>query len=76
MKTPHQHWVRQTLLGILFALANLAHAGVIQGTGASPSAPSTLTLRVWGGACELGVRLAPPGVAHAGHLRHQPQHRP
>jgi hypothetical protein len=38
MKTPLQGHIRQTLFGTLVAVANLAHAGVIQGTGAAPSA--------------------------------------
>jgi hypothetical protein len=38
MKKPRQKRVRHTLLGSLLALANLAHAGVIQGSGSAPSA--------------------------------------
>jgi len=38
MKTPRQNWTRQSLIGIWVALTNLAHAGVIQGTGTSPNA--------------------------------------
>lgn len=58
MKTPHQNWVRHTLIGIVVAIANQAHAGVIQGSGASPSATQL------GATDAVGIQMADSGPGH------------